>query len=133
MRVKGKAEPVRVYKLLRTKAQPGQTVALGGDFHSRVRCAGTVVPSATSPELNLLAGVEVLPGGRVDLGEGTLTVQDASTAISGGTLSAETIKVGTTEAEGKASQSGGTVTADGLRRRQTPLFPDTKAGVPGLR
>ena len=86
----------------------GQNVQLGGDFDYHVVCAGTVTPDATGA-VNLLRGVEVLPGGHVDTGTGRVCVEDATSKITGGQLRTNYIRVGTSNGDGTFTQEGGSV------------------------
>ena len=76
-----------------------------GAINDHVRCEGTIAADPGG-SLLLTAGVEVLGAGSVDLGSGTLTVEDDVSGVSGGRLDAWRESVGLTGA-GRFVHDGG--------------------------
>ena len=88
---------------------PGQGFAGGGSLPDFVDCRGTILATNNNVgvAINLNAGIFVSGTGSVNLGGGTLTVNNALSGISGGSLSAGMEYVGNT-GNGTFTQSGGT-------------------------
>lgn len=89
----------------------GRMVAGRGELDGHVRVEG-VLTATSGGGLSLNAGVEVGSGAVVTLGTGVVQVLDASSSMSGGSLSASNLHVGSTGA-GTFTHSGGQITLVG--------------------
>ena len=86
----------------------GVTFEGDGIFGDHVQCGGTIRPGS-SGEFHLAGGVEVTGNGSIELGAGSLTVDDEVSGVSGGFLTAHAVYVGR-EGTGRFVQTSGVVT-----------------------
>ena len=88
----------------------GYNLLLDGTFEDHVICEGSL-SAVPDGELNLTRGLEVHPGGSVDLKTGKLTVDDDASGMTGGVLKANYERVGYA-GTGRFVQSAGSNTME---------------------
>ncbi len=89
-----------------------------GTISDPVTCQGTII-AATSGSINLTDGLMLSGTGQVNLGSGALTVNDSASGMTGGSLAAGALIVGSS-GTGTFTQSGGTNSAGAIILGEAP-------------